>query len=222
MGACPSFVLGSAVCASFCLVDRKRKAQQQQQWQQQQLRFANTKLNWATLANVRHVSINPTKSTFWPCLWHLSPPSSLTILGHFLNGSTGFGGSTKNANNKFISISQESHRENKKENNRSSCINQFPYNCSSGWQREEGGKRERVRGKTERKREKRKERGDRGWRAKHFIALFFVFFPFIFLLQLPTEALPQNKTATTTRSEIQFALEMKTKIEITIKPVNAK
>lgn len=129
------------VCAPFCLLDRKRKAQQQQQqWQQQQLRFANTKLNWATLANVRHVSINPAKSTFWPCLWQLSPSlllPPLPSLGHFLNGSTGFGGRTKNANNKFISISQQSHRENKQENKRSSCINQFPYNCISGWQKKE-------------------------------------------------------------------------------------
>lgn len=155
----------------------------------------------------------------------LSPPSSLPPLGHFLNGSTGFGGRTKNANNKFISISQQSHRENKQENKRSSCINQFPYNCSSGWQKKEKKtSKETEGGKTER--ERSKGRAECGWRAKHFIALFFVCFPFIFLLQLPTEALPQNKTATTPtttrRSEIQFAVEMKTKIEITIKPGNAK
>lgn len=51
---------------------------------------------------------------------------------------------------------------------------------------------------------------------------------------LATEALPQNKTATTattnaatttatlTPSEIQIALEMETKIEITIKPAQNK
>lgn len=98
------------------------------------------------------------------------------------------------------------------------------------WQRKKQAKRVRKARLRGRERERSEGREVCGWCAKHFIALFFVCFPFIFLLQLPTEALPQNKTATTpatttttgARSEIQFAVEMKTKIEITIKPGNVK
>lgn len=110
------------VHAPFCLLDRKRKAQQQQQqWQQQQqLRFANTKLNWATLANVRHVSINPAKSTFWPCLWQLSPSLLLPLfplLAIFLMGQLALGGGLKMQTiNLFRFLSKVTEKTSKKTN----------------------------------------------------------------------------------------------------------